>query len=201
VTCGIVVFAKAPWPGRVKTRLIPALGAEGAAALAERFLAHTLAQARAAAVGPVVLCVAGGARHPGVRALARSAGVALWPQAGGGLGRRMAAALARMRSQQPLALLAGTDAPALDAEVLRQAAAALSQADAVFGPTVDGGYALVGLARAVPGLFDGMRWSHAGVMAATRERLRAAGARWQELAPLHDVDTPDDLRWVPASWR
>jgi rSAM/selenodomain-associated transferase 1 len=201
VSCGIVVFAKAPWPGRVKTRLAPALGAEGAARLAERFLAHTLAQAQAAALGPVVLCVAGGARHPGVRQLARSAGVALWAQGRGGLGRRMAQALDRMRAVSPHALLVGTDVPALDAATLRRAAAALSRVGAVFGPTADGGYALVGLAQAVPGLFDGMRWSHAGVMQATRERLAAAGCRWRELPPMHDVDRPDDLRWVPPGWR
>lgn len=200
--CGIVVFAKAPRPGRVKTRLIPALGAAGAAALARRFLAETLGQALAADVGPVALCVAGGARDAWVRALARDAGVALWPQGRGGLGTRMAVALTRMRTEAGApALLIGTDAPALEAGRLRRAAHALARADAVFVPTVDGGYALVGLAGDAPQLFSGMRWSHAGVMADTRARAAAAELRLVELGPpLHDVDEPADLAQVPAAW-
>jgi len=71
----------------------------------------------------------------------------------------------------------------------------------VFGPAADGGYALVGLRRPAPGLFHGMRWSHARVMAQTRERLAALGLRHAELPLLHDIDEPADLVHLPADWR
>jgi glycosyltransferase A (GT-A) superfamily protein (DUF2064 family) len=70
----------------------------------------------------------------------------------------------------------------------------------VFGPTADGGYALVGLRRPAPGLFTGMRWSHDRVMADTRERAIALGLHHQELPMLHDIDEPNDLVHLPPQW-
>jgi glycosyltransferase A (GT-A) superfamily protein (DUF2064 family) len=70
----------------------------------------------------------------------------------------------------------------------------------VFVPALDGGYALVGLRRADPRWFHGMAWSHPGVMADTRARLRAAGMRWHELPPVADIDEPADLAQLPAGW-
>ncbi|HEX6633117.1 MAG TPA: DUF2064 domain-containing protein, partial [Usitatibacter sp.] len=92
---------------------------------------------------------------------------------------------------RPLVLI-GADCPALTADHLRAAAAALRTHDAAFVPAEDGGYVLVALARSIEGLFDGVSWGGAAVMAQTRERLTRAGARWTELAPLWDVDRPDD---------
>jgi glycosyltransferase A (GT-A) superfamily protein (DUF2064 family) len=97
-------------------------------------------------------------------------------------------------------LLIGTDAPALDAAMLRAAAAALSDFDAVFVPAHDGGYALMGLCRPAPGLFEAMPWSTPQVMAQTRTRLVRYGLRHKELAPVHDVDEPADLAHLPAGW-
>jgi len=198
-TTSTIVMAKAPLPGYAKTRLIPALGAAGAAALAQRLLDHTVAQAVAAALGPVDLCCAPDATHP---ALARHAGAGLQlsAQGDGDLGQRMARAFARWLPQGPV-LMIGTDAPALDTSVLRQAAAALQWADAVFVPALDGGYALIGLRRAAPTLFDGIAWSTPQVMAQTRERLAAAGLLHHELAPLADIDEPADLVHLPPGWR
>jgi len=97
-------------------------------------------------------------------------------------------------------VLMGTDAPALDAQALRQAAAALHQHDAVFAPTADGGYALVGLRYPMAMLFDGMTWSTPRVMDDTRARLRAHGLRHAELPPVHDIDEAADLAHLPAGW-
>jgi hypothetical protein len=200
VTTAIIVFAKAPVAGFAKTRLAPALGAAGAAALAERMLRHALAQAVAADVGPVELCAAPDASHPALRAAAAACGASLAGQGTGDLGMRMHHAFARHLMQHARALLIGSDAPALEAAVLRQAAGALLDHDAVFVPALDGGYILVGLRRADPRWFAGMTWSHPHVMEDTRARLRTASVRWKELAPVADVDEPADLAHLPPGW-
>jgi rSAM/selenodomain-associated transferase 1 len=199
MSTAIIVFAKAPVPGLAKTRLVPALGEAGAAALAERMLHHALAQATTADVGPVELCAAP-ATYPALHAAAAEHGAQLTEQGTGDLGLRMHRALARSLMRHGQALLIGTDAPALDAGVLRQAASALKYHEAVFVPAIDGGYALVGQRRADPRWFSDMRWSHDRVMDQTRERLRAAGVRWAELAPVADIDEPVDLVHVPPAW-
>lgn len=200
MSTAIIVFAKAPVAGLAKTRLAPALGAPGAAALAERMLRHALAQAAACGIGPIELCAAPDGSHPDLRAAAAACGATLAEQGPGDLGLRMHRALARQLLRYPRALLIGTDAPSLDAAVLREAALALDDHDAVFVPALDGGYALVGLRQADARLFCDMRWSHARVMADTRARLRAAGLRWKELAPVADVDVPADLVHLPCGW-
>jgi rSAM/selenodomain-associated transferase 1 len=200
MTTPVIVFAKAPVPGLAKSRLAPALGAARAAALAARMLRHTLAQAVAAGIGPVELCVAPDTSHAALRDAAADFGVALAAQGEGDLGQRMLRAFERHLRQRSGALLIGTDAPALDAEVLRQAAAALRGHAAVFVPALDGGYALIGLQRPDPRCFAGMRWSHDQVMADTRQRLRAAAMPWAELAPVADIDVPADLVHLPPGW-
>jgi rSAM/selenodomain-associated transferase 1 len=202
VTTAVVVFAKAPVPGLAKTRLVPALGEAGAAALAERMLRHALAQAVAADIGPVVLCATPDAPHPMLRDMAAACGAALLAQGPGDLGARMARALRRQLRRWPRALLVGTDAPALGARQLREAARALADHDAVFVPTHDGGYVLVGQRRpGDPRCFRGMTWSHPQVMADTRRRLADAGLSWLELAPVVDIDEPADLASLPPEWR
>ncbi|MDZ7589877.1 MAG: TIGR04282 family arsenosugar biosynthesis glycosyltransferase [Rubrivivax sp.] len=202
--CGIAVLAKAPRPGYAKTRLIPALGAEGAAALAEQLLEHAVAQAVAAGLGPVAVWAAPDTTHAAFGRLALGHGVDLCPQGEGDLGARMARVFetAWAAAPGPL-LLMGTDAPALDAAMLRDAATALRSCDAVFVPAFDGGYALIGLRRWAPPLrclFDGMAWSTARVMADTRERLAAAGLRHTELPGVPDIDVAADLKHLPAGW-
>ena len=201
--CRIGIMAKAPVAGLAKTRLAPALGEAGAAALAARMLAHAVAQAAAADLGPVTLWATPDVSHPAFSQAQRRHGVALAVQQGDDLGARMAHVFEAGFAQgdSPI-LLMGTDAPALDAMVLRQAAAALLLHDAVFVPAHDGGYALVGL-RAAPGnwlqaLFSGMVWSTAQVMAQTRQRLASAGIRHAELQAVADIDEPADLAHLPT---
>lgn len=191
--CAVLVMAKAPLPGLAKTRLIPALGAAGAAALAARMLRHTLGEALAAGLGPVTLCAAPQASHPAFAEIARDERLTLTDQGEGDLGARMQRAFEGALSRHAGALLIGTDAPALDAAVLRAAHAALADRDAVIVPAHDGGYVLIGLRRVEPSLFECMTWSTPQVLASTRERLRGAGLRWAELPPLHDIDEPADL--------
>ncbi|MEO5882172.1 MAG: TIGR04282 family arsenosugar biosynthesis glycosyltransferase [Caldimonas sp.] len=198
----MIIFARAPVAGLAKTRLTPALGADGAAVLAERLMAHAVSAGMSAGFAEVELCTTPDASHPSFGGLAaRHAGLRLGVQGDGDLGARMHRALARRLADHPRALLIGTDAPALDAAVLQSAARALADHDAVFVPALDGGYALVGLTHARPELFRDIAWSTTGVMAETRMRARHAGLRWRELPALADIDEPADLVHLPAGWR
>ena len=190
MTTPIIVFAKAPIPGEVKTRLIPVLGAAGAAALHERLVDRTLATVVAAALGPVELCCAPDATHPFLVSCARAHGAGLREQGSGDLGQRMHRAFARA----PAAILVGCDCPALTPDYLGAAAASLAAGnDAVLGPAEDGGYVLIALTRAERSLFERVDWGGADVLETTRERLRGLRWRWRELATLWDVDRPGDL--------
>ncbi len=196
----IIVIAKAPLPGFAKTRLIPALGAHGAARLARRMLDHALDTARGAAIGPVELCAAPDPGNPSWHDVAVPADVAWSAQGTGDLGERMARAAQSACARGERVLLIGTDCPALTATALRDAAYALNQHHASLLPTFDGGYALLGLRQFHASLFDNMPWSTASV--ATETLRRAAQADWtvKLLPPLHDIDEPADLRWLPTAW-
>lgn len=187
----IAILAKAPLPGLAKTRLAPVLGAVGAANLQARFIAHAVATARSAAIGPVTLWAAPNRRHPLFETIAGEYGVALAEQPEGDLGARMMAALAAARGP---AIVVGTDCPALTPEHLRAAAQVLVEGiDAVVIPVDDGGYGLIGMHRPVPPLFDGMTWNTSSVMTETRRRLGRLGLSWREPVRLWDVDVPADL--------
>jgi rSAM/selenodomain-associated transferase 1 len=186
----IAVLAKAPLPGLAKTRLIPALGADGAAALQARLIERAVTTTQAAALGPVTLWCAPDERHPLFTAMRQKYGVTLARQPDGDLSARMHEAA--VAASGP-ALVIGTDCPALSAAHLREAADALRDHDAVLIPAEDGGYVLIGLRRPRAELFTGMPWSTAAVMDETRDRLTKLGLTWRELAPLSDVDTPEDF--------
>ena len=198
--CQVLVMAKAPLPGYAKTRLAAAIGPAAAARLAARLLDETIHQALAARVGPVQLCCAPDCGHPQFRALAAQHGIQLSEQGEGDLGQRLARAVTRTLQTGGGVLVIGTDAPALQAPQLRQAAALLARTGAVCGPAHDGGYVLLGLSRPVPGVFEGIAWSTDTVLAQTRARFQAAGLALAELAPLHDIDTVQDLAQVPPAW-
>lgn len=191
----LLVFAKAPQPGAVKTRLIPLLGERGAAALHARLVKRTLATALAAEVGAIELHCAPNCNDPFLRLCSGRYGVQLVAQSGDDLGTRMDHALARALTQARRALLIGTDCPALTARHLREADGMLAAgADAVFAPAEDGGYALIALRRCDSRLFTGIKWGDSTVMNHTRDRLSALGWRWRELEALWDVDRPQDYQ-------
>lgn len=191
----IAVFAKAPVPGAVKTRLVPLLGAEGAARLHASLVRHALATAREARPAALQLWCAPDASHPFFAECADRFSCELHVQQGADLGSRMAHAFA---SNAPLVLIGG-DCPSLQASHLEHAWRALESGDAVFAPAEDGGYALVGLARPAPLLFEGIDWGREGVMRETRRRVAASGLRCVELETLWDVDRPEDYRRMQAS--
>jgi uncharacterized protein len=191
----IAILAKAPVAGFAKTRLIPALGAEGAAALAARLIEHTVGICAAAATGPVTLWTAPDDTHPLFKAMRDKHGVALAHQPDGDLGARMHAAV--VAANGPV-LVVGSDCPAITAEHLRQATEALRDDDAVTIPAEDGGYVLIGLRRPQPKLFSDMEWSTASVMDETRRRMRGLALSCREFPPLWDVDSPEDLTRLQA---
>lgn len=202
MSTAIVILAKAPQAGLAKTRLIPALGPEGAAQLARRMLQNAVQQAMETGVEHIELCVTPDASHPAFQALAGQYGerLAFSQQGEGDLGARMFGALTRALQAHNRVLLMGTDAPALTTHVLAQANHALLEDDAVFVPAMDGGYALAGLRQAHEPLFSNMPWSTPAVMQETRHRLRALGCTWHELPAVADVDEPTDLAHVPEGW-
>ena len=194
----VAVLAKAPVAGLAKTRLIPLLGAAGAARTQRGFALQTLATARAASTGEVRLWCAPDTSNRFFRALVRHHGVRAWPQPSGDLGHRMAAAVSHHFAQTPNLplLIVGTDCPVLTAENLQQAADALQNVDVVLIPAEDGGYVLIGFRKPVHAVFSEVAWSTPQVLAQTRARLGAAGASWCELPTLWDVDEPADWqRW------
>lgn len=195
----LLVFAKAPLPGAVKTRLIPLLGDAGAAALHARLVEHTLAIAREAALGPLELHGAP-ATDPFLGRCAARYNAKLIEQCAGDLGTRMHSALEGALAGGTPAILIGSDCPPLTARHLREAAHALTgAADAVVTPTEDGGYALIGVKRCEARLFAGLAWSTPSVMDETRARFNTLNWRWQELETLWDLDRPADYRRLADS--
>jgi rSAM/selenodomain-associated transferase 1 len=190
--CRILIFAKAPDSGKVKTRLIPALGAEGAALLARQMLETTLAEAAASGVGPVELCTDPDPESPAWKDLTRTADE-VSAQGGGNLGARLARAARRTIELGESVILIGTDCPGLSSQRLRVAAERLDHHDAVINPASDGGYVLLGLSRFDPSLFKDMAWSTPSVAEQTIARIERLGWSLHVGETLHDIDEPADL--------
>ena len=197
----LVVFAKAPQAGVAKTRLIPALGAEGAASLARRMLSHTLAQALAANAQAVELCMSPAPSDPAWHGVALPPAIERSDQGDGDLGARMDRAMARaLAKRQGPVLLMGTDCPALSTAHIAEAGRQLEQHDAVLVPVADGGYVLIGLRAPSPGLFTDMAWSTPVVAAETLRRMASLGLRVWQGPRLHDIDEAADLAHLPAAF-
>ncbi|GAA0680925.1 hypothetical protein GCM10009104_01760 [Marinobacterium maritimum] len=192
-TTRIIIIAKEPRPGFAKTRLIPALGPLGASALADRLLRHTLAQALAADIGPVELCVAPEMEAEYWQPWRRQDPIELTQQVEGNLGVRMMSAAERGLQHGHPVMLIGTDCPALNAHQLRAMSTTLARHDACLCPVSDGGYALLGLHRAHADLFTDIPWSTSEVARLTRVRLAQLNWKWAESPALWDVDEPGDL--------
>jgi len=196
-TLRIILFAKAPQAGFAKTRLIPFLGAEGAAELARRMLINTLREACNADIGPVELCVTPNWGNAAWRTIAVPAGVDITEQGEGDLGARMARASERALMKSRRVLLIGTDCVEMKARLLREAANTLRTHDAAIYNTADGGYALLGLTRFAHLIFSDIRWSTATVASETIARINHLGWSLHLGTQLHDVDEPADLALLP----
>lgn len=189
----ILVFARAPLPGRCKTRLIPALGRAGAARLHRHLTLRTLLAAQATGVDVDLWC-APDSGHAFFRACRRTLGVRLQRQPAGDLGRRMALALADATRDGGAAVLVGTDCPALTPADFTRALDTLDHCDVVLQPARDGGYVLIGARRGVHRALAGIDWSSGRELAQTRARLRRLGLACLDLPMRSDVDTPRDVR-------
>jgi hypothetical protein len=196
----LIVFTRYPEPGATKTRLIPLLGAQGAADLQRRMTEHVVRESlkvQRRVTARVEVRFAGGDE-----ALMRhwlGDGMAYRVQEGAGLGERMACALAdALAGGARSAVIVGSDCPAVTAELLEGAFEALERGDLVLGPAGDGGYYLVGLRRAAPRLFDGMPWGTASVLERTLARAEELGLRTELVDALDDVDGPADLTRADA---
>ncbi len=187
----ISILAKAPIPGLTKTRLIPALGAHGAAMLQEALTARAVETAIAAQTGPVTLWAAPDATHPSFRELVIGSRIAIRRQPDGDLGARM---LATSEAVSGPMLVIGTDCPALSSAHLQASADALrAGCDIAIIPAEDGGYVLIGMRQPRPSLFNTMPWGTDIVMAETRKRIAEGGLSCRETPALWDIDRPDDL--------
>ena len=197
----IVIFAKAPIPGFCKTRLIGALGEEGAAALAAKMLCRTVEVAMQADLGPIELCVAPEPEHATLRALAVPPEVVWSRQAEGDLGARMADAVLRTLARDENVLCIGTDCLALEVKHLKEAAHALRQDPVVIAPAHDGGYVLLGLSQFDASIFQDMTWSTDQVFRETMHRIEYLGWHVTQLDTLRDIDEPEDLTFLPIEFK
>jgi rSAM/selenodomain-associated transferase 1 len=187
----LVIFARAPVEGQVKTRLARSIGAARACLLYRAFLEDVCALAGAVDARRV-LAVEGAIDHPELERLALENGLELRAQSEGDLGARMQSAL---EAALPACVI-GTDSPTLPRAWLDEALAEVGHNDAVIGPSADGGYWLLGLQRPIPELFRDLPWSTPEVLPATLERLRGRRAH---VLPFHyDVDDEAGLRLLSA---
>lgn len=196
----ICVFTRYPEPGKTKTRLIGALGAEGAADVQRRLTEAVVRTAQAAArrsAADIAIWFAGGSESKMRTWLGGNLPFA--PQAGSDLGQRMAGAFRSgfERGYERIVLI-GADCPDLTAEILEKAFAALTQHDIVMGPARDGGYYLIGMKRAWPLLFQGVPWGADTVLEHTLAIGKQAGLSIGLMDTLRDVDTAEDLALLRA---
>ena len=191
----LVVMSKAPIAGRVKTRLIPVLGARRAAGIYRCLLVETLEAISPLRQIDIRLSCAPDIYHASFLRAARQYGYRRQQQPTGDLGRRMSVTIAALLRHYAGVILIGADCPAMNATLIEQCRSYLEQgADLVLGSTDDGGYALIGMRRANPALFRGMPWGTARVAGITRQRAKRLGLRCEEVSGLWDVDTMADYR-------
>jgi rSAM/selenodomain-associated transferase 1 len=190
----ILVFAKYPEPGRVKTRLAATAGPERAAALYRGWIGDLFAALQPLRGPARLVCCFDGAPRESFAEWDRLADE-WWPQPPGDLGERLAAGFRAALAGGGPAVAVGTDCPEMDAALVCQAFDLLAAGrDVVFGPTPDGGYYLVGMSGQLPGLFDGVRWSCPETLADHLDRCREQGWSVGVLPARHDVDTWEDWR-------
>ena len=191
----VAVYARPVRAGQAKTRLGSVLGMERAAALYAAFLEDTLATCERSGFD-VTVWSAGASDDPDLVPHAR--GWPTRPQGAGDLGARMARTLATQIAQSGHGLIVGSDAPTLPARYLELAREALDSHDAVVGPAADRGYWLVGAARTVPPMFEGIRWSTPHVLDDTLAAAKGGHVRLALLPPWYDIDDETGLALLRA---
>lgn len=191
----IIVFAKTPIAGKVKTRLIPALGEQGAKQLHCQMLQHTLNTLTTRPLASVELHCAPTINDKQLKQLAKDHQLELHQQQGADLGERMAYALQQTLYTQQSAILIGTDCPAIDIDYIQQAIEELDNGhDIVIGPAEDGGYVLIGVKLFNSELFKDIDWGSGRVLQQTKHKIDQLDLSLKELDTLWDIDNPHDLR-------
>lgn len=193
----VAVLARAAVPGAAKTRLIPRLGAERAAALQAHLTERALQRARAS--GADIVLWIDGVPDAATLELARRSGVDVRVQPEGDLGHRMHAALIHAQQCDRIGIVIGTDCPAQEPEHIVQAGMLLASHDVVLQPALDGGYVLIGMREPQRDLFSLIDWGTDKVLDTTRQRLLTLGLQYAELSPLPDLDRPDDMEFALRS--
>ena len=192
----LIIFARDPVPGQVKTRLIPALGADGACSLHLKLLQRTIQTAMQCPGIQVELWTDSETRSAELRAMIATHSLRLRRQQGADLGQRMHHAIGDALERSNSVVLIGSDCPDWHAEDFMQAFHKLQVHDAVLAPAMDGGYVLIGCRRLAIELFSGIPWGLDQVLVMTRKRLRSLEWRWHELPAHPDIDREPDLKLV-----
>lgn len=191
----VIVFARAPSAGGTKTRLIPALGADGAADLYRCFLLDTLANLEDISAH-IVVAADDESSSQALASLAEQVCPAadLIVQSGADLGERIPNAMRQILSRgHPRVVVIGTDSPSLPSRLICEALDLAAERDVVLGPAFDGGYYLIGLRTLVPQLFRGIAWGSDSVLCSTLERAQDLRLDVSLIEPWYDVDTPSSL--------
>lgn len=187
----LIIFAKAPIAGEVKTRLIPALGEVGAQTLYKRLLTQTLTIASNSNVAPIQLWI--NKDHPFLRECAERFNCTINIQNDSDLGGKMDHALTNVLKTTDKAVLIGTDCITLSEEYLLEAFTALNSNELVIGPASDGGYVLIGMKEAHPTLFSNITWSTDTVYTETLQASKLLLLSTYQLPIADDIDEPADL--------
>ncbi len=193
----ILVFAKAPEEGKVKTRLASSIGDKAALSFHEQMLERTLETVCKYKLASVELHVSGNTDHSLIQSLAIQYDIIVRAQYGSDLGERMYYALEQSLLGCRYCVLIGTDCPAMNVDYLANAFTALIRGqDVVLGPAEDGGYVLIGVRQASRDWFNDIAWGSRHVLEQSRQKILANGAQLEELQTLWDVDQITDFqRW------
>ncbi|MEJ2477561.1 MAG: TIGR04283 family arsenosugar biosynthesis glycosyltransferase, partial [Desulfobacterales bacterium] len=196
----LIIFTRFPETGKTKTRLIPALGAKGAAHLQRQMTEHIIATAAKVSNRPgLTIEVYHEGGNTGLMQKWLGPQFSYRPQEGGDLGRRMARAFAAaFQDSKGAAVIVGSDIPEISADIIQQAFEGLQKHDLVLGPARDGGYYLIGMNNTIPAqtytrLFENINWGSGQVLSQTLQTARESGLRFILLESLGDVDCPADL--------
>ena len=191
----LLVFTRAPVPGHTKTRLIPLLGAQGAADFHQTVLQSTLAEANVSDFETVEIWCTTENVHPFLKQCSLDYSSAMKIQQGSDLGEKMHHATETALAENRFVVLIGSDCPAITTDILNQSCLHLSNGkDAVLGPASDGGYYLIGLKEPNTGIFQDIEWGKGDVAERTRQNFARMGLDYVELEELGDIDTPEDYQ-------
>ena len=196
MSTSLIIFAKSPIPGKVKTRLIPHITPIEAAELYKAFVADIIGNTHKLKCGQVTIAYTPSNAEDTFRSICNQS-VNYLPQNGDNLGERMKNAfMYSFEKGSKRTVIIGTDSPTLPLSYIRDAFDALNEVPVTIGPTFDGGYYLIGLSERNDTIFDGVDWSTSRVFSQTLTRTQELNKQLCVLPPWYDVDTSDNLEFL-----